>query len=159
MEKEARILTPTNFSICAASALSYTAFLAKKLKAIILLCHILPSLGPPDRFEKNKKSAAILEQDARYWRAKGYLIETLLLSGSRAQHIADAAEDWDCRYIVMGLSSQRQIKDYMVGSLAERVIRLSDTPVIVVKESKEEIKSEALWKSETVLEGGLPDPI
>lgn len=156
-----KILTPTNFSICAASALDYTAFLAEKLHAAILLVHVLPAVRTPERavFASNKKAAASLEAAAAYWRSKGYRIETLLLNGHRASQIAGAAADWGCRLIVMGLSSRRRIKDYMVGSLAERVIRLSQIPVLVVKEHKRKVKAqpERAWKNQ--IKGGIGDAV
>lgn len=62
-------------------------------------------------------------------------IESSVLSGTPYRAIVDYAEEYDVDCIVMGTHGRTGIDRYLLGSVTERVIRLTDVPVLAVKAS------------------------
>lgn len=60
-------------------------------------------------------------------------VEPVLLKGSPAEQILDYAEKNDIDLIVMGTQGLTGIKRFLIGSVAENVIRHSKVPVIVIR--------------------------
>jgi len=60
-------------------------------------------------------------------------VEKVLLKGSPAEQILDYAEKNDIDLIVMGTQGLTGIKRFLIGSVAENVIRHSKVPVLVVR--------------------------
>ncbi len=60
-------------------------------------------------------------------------VEKVLLKGSPAEQILDYAENNDIDLIVMGTQGLTGIKRFLIGSVAENVIRHSKVPVLVVR--------------------------
>jgi nucleotide-binding universal stress UspA family protein len=49
-----------------------------------------------------------------------------------AQTIIDSANDHECRLIVMASRGRSGVQRWMLGSVAEKVVRASDVPVMIV---------------------------
>ncbi len=56
--------------------------------------------------------------------------ETLVVSGDPAQKVLDTAGDLDADLIVMGTHGRKGLSHLVLGSVAERVVRESPTPVL-----------------------------
>lgn len=56
------------------------------------------------------------------------VVETTGVAGT----IIDAANDHGCRLIVMASRGRSGVQRWMLGSVAERVVRASDVPVLIV---------------------------
>lgn len=60
-----------------------------------------------------------------------YLDEPMVTMGNAAQSIVDASEDFD--YIIMSSHGRTGFSRFLLGSVAEKVLRLSNVPVMIVE--------------------------
>jgi nucleotide-binding universal stress UspA family protein len=138
------ILCPTDFSPGSAAATTYAVELARKLGAKVHLLHVhpLPMLTAPDGgvmlpadvlAEVSEASAQALRRLATEWRAKGVEIETHLADGAPHHEILRLAQEIDADMIVMGTHGRTGVAHLLVGSVAEKVVRASHTPVLTVR--------------------------
>jgi nucleotide-binding universal stress UspA family protein len=138
-----RILVPHDFSETAEHALSYAIGLAHKLGAAITLVHAFdtPSYGYPDSFvahhdvARQFERAAVesLELIAARVREQGLPVETVLWRGAPWVEIAALAEQIRADVIVMGTHGRRGIAHALLGSVAEKVVRVAPCPVMTVR--------------------------
>jgi nucleotide-binding universal stress UspA family protein len=63
---------------------------------------------------------------------KTRLLPPVISMGNPAQSIIDASDDYD--YIIMSTHGRTGFSRFLLGSVAEKVLRLSNTPVIVVED-------------------------
>lgn len=66
-------------------------------------------------------------------RAAGVPVETTLLEGSPAREIVDHAGSRDCDVVVMGTHGRSGVSRLLLGSVAERVVRTSPVPVLILR--------------------------
>ncbi|MCP4501129.1 MAG: universal stress protein [Deltaproteobacteria bacterium] len=64
-------------------------------------------------------------------------VETLALEGDPMECIFRAAKDNECNRIIMGSHGRRGLDRYLLGSVAEKIVRRSEIPVLVVKTPRE----------------------
>ena len=69
---------------------------------------------------------------------KGIDVTEMVVSGSPVKTIIDASKDFDI--IVMGTLGRTGFAKFMMGSVAEKVVRFAKCPVMVVKSSEVESK-------------------
>lgn len=62
---------------------------------------------------------------------KKYLSEPIVMMGNAAQSIIDTSEDFD--YIIMSSHGRTGFSRFLLGSVAEKVLRLSNIPVMIVE--------------------------
>ncbi len=141
------ILVPTDFSKQAESALKVAAQIAKKNNSTIYLLHILempihltdlmssgaPAPAPEAVFfmkQTHKKFEEVLDQDY----LKGIeVIETV--SFEDVMHgIIDSSTKNDVDIIIMGSHGSTGFEELFIGSNAEKIVRTSKKPVLVIKE-------------------------
>lgn len=71
---------------------------------------------------------------ARKWLDKeGVQHEVLIRTGHIAQEIVTQADEGDFDLIVMGNKGRSALRDLLIGSVAQRVLALAKTPVLLVK--------------------------
>nr|WP_091408186.1 universal stress protein [Aquimarina amphilecti] len=142
-----KILVPTDFSSQAESALKVAAQIAKKYDCQIYLLHILEmpvhlvdlmssgasSQAPEAIFfmkQTHKKFEEILASD---YLEDLEVIETVsfedILHG-----IMDSCKKNDIDMIIMGSHGSSGFEELFIGSNAEKVVRTSEKPVLVIKE-------------------------
>ncbi|GAA4273933.1 universal stress protein [Aquimarina gracilis] len=141
------ILVPTDFSQQAESALKVAAQIAKKNNATIYLLHILelpihltdlmasgaPAPAPEAVFfmkQTHKKFEEVMDQDY----LKGIeVVETV--SFEDVMHgIIDSSTKNDVDIIIMGSHGSTGFEELFIGSNAEKIVRTSKKPVLVIKE-------------------------
>nr|WP_282080707.1 universal stress protein [Aquimarina algiphila] len=141
------ILVPTDFSTQAESALKVAAQIAKKNGAKIYLLHILDlpihlsdlmssgaSAAAPEAIffmkQTHKKFEEVMEQE---YLKDIEVIETVsfedVLGG-----IIDSCEKNNVDIIIMGSHGSSGFEELFIGSNAEKVVRTSKQPVLVIKE-------------------------
>ena len=146
MTRITRILVPTDFSATADAALEYAFGLAEKFGASLQLLHVLDD---PFVFEGMSAEAYIAEapvlrsamlEDARERlrhraapREGGVQVETEVLFGHGARTIAEYAAERGVDLIVMGTHGRTGFAHLMVGSVAERLVRIAPCPVLTVR--------------------------
>ena len=79
--------------------------------------------------------AALLEQWAAPVQSEGCKVITLIRVGSPYQEIVTAAKDEDAGLVVMATHGRGEVHRLLVGSVADKVIRLASCPVLTVKDS------------------------
>lgn len=138
-----RILVPTDFSETAERALDVAVELSKTFGATITLFHTyevplytyqgVPAVPmdywtPLRNAATRRLEAAVADLRQRASDAKG-----LLTQGTPWEEILGAAKETDASLIVMGTHGRRGLKHVLLGSVAERVVRLSPIPVLTVR--------------------------
>lgn len=82
----------------------------------------------------NEQGEAALDRAAEH--AGDRLTERVLLDGRPSAEIVDYAEEGGCDLIVMGTHGRGGIDRLLLGSVAERVVRTSEVPVLTVRVPK-----------------------
>ena len=141
--KVERILVPSDFSASAREALGCAIDLAGAFSAEIHLLHsfaanparITPySEGLPfDYVEAVRKAAhARLDEEAEEARQAGVEVRTYLDEDLPSRAIASLAEKISADLIVMGTRGNSGVKHVLLGSVAERTVRIAPCPVLTV---------------------------
>ncbi|UCE85850.1 MAG: universal stress protein [Deltaproteobacteria bacterium] len=145
MSRIEKILVPVDFSASSAYALEYAIDLAKGMGARIHLLHAysLPTqiVGPyevapipNDFFEQVRQSASKhLAQSREKVRAAGIECEASLTDGAPADAIAETAQEVGADLIVMGTRGHTGLKHVLLGSVAERTVRIAPCPVLTTR--------------------------
>ena len=141
-----KILVPLDFSDDSARALEYAKGLARELGASIHLVHSykinMGSISPygvvlPEGLERDLQGAAEgrLAECAEKLRSEGLEVETSTTSVFPSEAIARTAESAGADLIVMGTRGLSGLKHVMLGSVAERTLRIAPCPVLTVRDT------------------------
>jgi nucleotide-binding universal stress UspA family protein len=139
-----RILVPTDFSETASRALEYGAELAARFGVPLLLLHVYanPVVPVPDGFVVMPAVdlAAMMNQlekglgDVRL-RAQALgvrQVDTVMVEGTAWSEISRVAKDRNCDLIVLGTHGRGGLAHLLLGSVAEKVVRNAECPVLTV---------------------------
>ena len=138
-------LVPIDFSAHADQALDYAIALAQKLPARLTLVHVihLMPLGivdggaslPPTYFETLEADVRqSLETYNKRVADAGLESAVMILHGIPFQAIVDVARDEQVDMIIMGTHGRTGLKHVLLGSVAEKVLRLAPCPVLITRE-------------------------
>lgn len=134
-----RLLVPTDGSDCANAAVDHALELAAATGAAVHLVHVVdaPAMGADDAAIYDGLEAAgreALDTARERARAAGVSeVEASLMNGRPHDAIREYVEANDVDYVVMGTHGHTGVSRLFLGSVAERVIRLVDVPVVAVK--------------------------
>ncbi len=140
------ILVPTDFSAPSDAALEYAKALAMRFNASLHLIHVVEypivtgAFGTETYVAEPPGFAAAMKRDAEHHLAarlttseRSWLRATTeILTGPAAPTIVGAAGDLGVNLIVMGTHGRTGIAHAVMGSVAERVVRLAPCPVLTV---------------------------
>lgn len=141
-----RILVPTDFSDHAVRAFDYAAELAALYDAPLVLTHVYQSpllfvagepvaAIPPDMDTMNADLDAALQELVARGRAAGVPEVHIAITGGDAPHeIVRVAQEQGCDLIVMGTHGRTGLKHLVLGSIAEKVVRMATCPVLTVSQ-------------------------
>jgi len=147
-----RILVPTDFSKYSGEALKVAAQIARKNNSEIILLHMLELphqtsdiMGggksiPEIMFYKNKAIDSLeklMDDDC----LKGINVSEAIEFKKVADGVIDASEKNNVDLIVMGSHGTSGFDELMIGSNAEKIVRHSNIPVLVVKKGTTEFKA------------------
>ena len=138
------ILVPVDFSETSLHALAYAIDVAETTRAKVHVLHVCPLLvyalesgAVPDAPGFSEKLHAGLRAKlgdvAERVAARGLAVETSLVDGNPAHVIADVARSAGADLIVMATHGRKGFDHMMVGSVTERVVRMSPVPVLSVR--------------------------
>jgi universal stress protein A len=145
-----KILHPTDFSECAARAQATAVDLAGKLGGEIVLLQVLvetPLYGESvlnmpkvqSVYDAQRKWAeATLEARVGDLRQRGIKASWRAQVGVPFEEIVRVATEERADMIVMGTHGRSGLNRALLGSVAERVIRLAPCPVLTVRQAKSE---------------------
>jgi nucleotide-binding universal stress UspA family protein len=83
--------------------------------------------------EEGEEAAGRVKADA----GPGMEVETYVLEGNPALEITKFAKDHDCDLIVVGTLGKSGIDRLLLGSVAEKVVRIAPCPVLVIRSQKQ----------------------
>ena len=144
MSRFRKILVPIDFSDHSSAALDLAIDLARSYGATLHLLHCYPidpgAISPygiviPEGFDRDVREAA--GQQLARWADKAaaakVAVEQHLSAMFPAEVIARTAGEIGADLIVMGTRGLSGLKHVLLGSIAERVLRLAPCPVLTVK--------------------------
>ena len=143
------ILVPMDFSNCARKALQYAIPLARQQDASITLLYVAPNpayaAGEYGGFDHGALVSEMRASGEKQLTAlvageiKGQLpVETMVRSGSPAAEIVSVASSLPADLIVISTHGHTGLKQFLLGSVAEHVVRRAPCPVLVVREREHE---------------------
>jgi nucleotide-binding universal stress UspA family protein len=139
-----RILVATDGSENAEKAASYGINIAKITGAEVYALYVISTQNvvttrtvtgwgeAVEEYLENKGKVAIDEVE-KMGKDSGVKIESVVLRGIPAEKILEYAEENNIDLIVMGTQGLTGIKKFLIGSVAENVVRHSKIPVMVIR--------------------------
>lgn len=135
----ARILVPTDFSTPSERALEQAVVFARKFDARLTLLHVwsLPytaySEGLSWPVEPMERAAQTALDEAQAKAKQLYpRTDAILRQGAEWAQIIEVIAEQDIDLVVMGTHGRRGLAHVFMGSVAERVVRMSPVPVMTV---------------------------
>ncbi len=139
-----RILLPTDFSQPAKEAQQYAMALADRLGAELHLLHVAPIVMPyadassswimPENVMQEQIEAADehlgREVDAE-WAARHHVKHTAV-AGFAVDEILKYATEQQIDLIVVGTHGRSGLSHFVIGSVAEKLVRMANCPVLTV---------------------------
>ena len=92
---------------------------------------------------KGEKATAYVENVGK---AANIDVESVIIEGNPANEIIDFAENNDIDLIVMGTHEKTELQRFLVGSVAENVIRHSRKAVLIIKGESADLLLDSLLK-------------
>jgi len=148
-----RILIPIDFSEYSENALKVAAQIARKNNSEVILLHILElpqqssdvfgsGASIPEIMFYKETIISKLEKlmDADY--LQGLNVSEALEFKKVADGILDSSTTNNADLIVMGSKGTSGFEELLVGSNTEKVVRLSEIPVLVIKKTDKEFKAQ-----------------
>lgn len=151
-----KLLVPHDFSDCAARALGTAVELAKVHEAELVLLHVsvLPANLPPDTLVTPPGAAGPMRVDeyttrgsrqqlevmAESLRREGLAVQTLAVTGNVAERILAVASEVRADALVVGTHGRMGLSHFLLGSIAEKVVRGASVPVVCVRTHAPEAK-------------------
>lgn len=138
------ILCAVDFSEMSPKVAEYAQHLAKSLQASVKVLYVAPSLSqyvgfhvPPASIENfvgeivtgaEKSMETFVQENFEAIPAEGDVV-----SGYAAEEILDYAQEKDMDMIVMGTHGRKGIDRVLFGSVAEKVVKSAEMPVLTIR--------------------------
>ena len=141
-----RIVVATDFSECAQEAWELARRIAAAPGSALVLTHVLTEVPLYGEGVFNIETARKVRDGARQWaeaaledwvgkaRAAGLSARAALRTGVPHEEIVALAQDERADLIVIGTHGRGGINRALLGSVADRVVRLAPCPVLTVRE-------------------------
>ena len=139
MEKFERILVPLDGSECAENILPKVEKLATDLKASIALLRVayastFPGVDPTEaEVTVVREAEDYLRKVEERLKAKGFRVDSHVRYGDEAEEIMDHAGQKDIDMIAMSTHGRSGVKRFLLGSVAEKILRHSPKPIFLVR--------------------------
>lgn len=136
------IVIATDGSENSLKAISYGIKLAKLSGATIYALHVVDTYSLSQSWTAGRETMyENLKEDGQkatlkvkeYAEAAGVKVKEILLEGHPSKEIIDFAEKNNIDMIVMGTLGKTGLDRFLMGSVAEKVVRNSKVPVLVVR--------------------------
>jgi nucleotide-binding universal stress UspA family protein len=132
-----KLLVPVDWSDCAMKAVDYIAGLKTSEPQEVIVAHVLDEhelqYADAEVIEEcRQKDLEQLERTKTRLASEGFGVKTHLHVGKPHREIARIAEEENVSLIVMGHHGKGWLKNLVIGSTTERVLRTARVPVLVV---------------------------
>jgi nucleotide-binding universal stress UspA family protein len=139
------ILAPIAFDQPGQDSLDYAVKLAAQLGASVCALHVytIPVYGFPDGVvvtspelaaRLSESAQAHLDAAVDSQKKHGVKVSSVLVTGNPWEEIVEVARARKANLIVMGTHGRHGLAHALLGSVAERVLRTSPIPVLVVRD-------------------------
>jgi universal stress protein A len=136
-----KILSPIQFNDpISVDALRVARQLVSESKGCVLLIHVIPAgmvtpdlPGYHDLFATDEGSAARELEKLAAAHLHGTFYQIVVKKGDPADHIARAAKELGADMIVMPTHNRHALSRFLMGSVAEKVVREALCPVLIVR--------------------------
>ncbi len=140
-----RILYPTDFSEPEAAALAPATTLARLFHAEVIPLHVVEPLPVPAEGyfptgawpaymdETRREAVDQLDRLAGALKAEGVVATSRLAAGPVVSRILNAAKEESADLIAMGTHGRTGLSSVLLGSVADKVVRLATCPVLTVR--------------------------
>src|SRR5215468_6756138 len=145
MTKQARfirkIIVPLDFSSSSQTTIDYASMIAEKFAATLILVHVIESLpySITDTFQVvghrralRKLANTLLRNCSDDLRARNLSVKTYLVWGNPSREILKKARREKADLIIMGTHGRSGLPHMVIGSVAEKTVRRSGIPVLIV---------------------------
>ncbi|AQL42315.1 hypothetical protein BV210_06125 [Halorientalis sp. IM1011] len=138
-----RILVPTDRSDPARRALAQAADLADRYDATVTVLHVVDTreLDSDDEVDEHTETARTELVAALDDLDIDPTPEAAVRAGIPSETILDYADEVGIDLIVMGTHGRTGVRRYLLGSVTEKVVRLSDIPVLSVHPAEVDVGS------------------
>lgn len=136
-----RIMYCTDLSEASRLAAPRALHEARAHGAELMVCHVLSAPGPgysadgtaavPEEVESRAIEAVRTEAEALF--GTGYTLHVEVTDRPVARALADVAQKADADLIVMSSQGRQGIQEQLIGSVAERLVRLAPCPICIFK--------------------------
>lgn len=139
METIQKILIPLDGSECAENVLGKVEVLATHLNASLALLRVtyaytFPGVDSTDaQLKVVREAEGYLNRVEERLKAKGFKVDSHVRYGQDAEEILDHANQKDIDLIAMTTHGRSGVKRFLLGSVAEKVLRYSPKPVFLVR--------------------------
>lgn len=143
-----RILVPTDFSDQGKTALMYAVAFADQFGAAVDLLHVLEPVPPGallsyvslSDLKKSMQEEAEkhLEELHTEWQNYAFPVKKIVVEGHPFVEIIKHARESKADMIIMGTHGRGAIAHMLLGSVAEKVVRKSQCPVLTVRHPEHE---------------------
>ena len=143
-----KIVVPCDFSDAAVQAFKFAVEIANQSKGEVLLLNVIelpvmhdtvlmPTLNFEEAFLKDMRKNADknFSKMKEKWAKEGPKVTAYVEYGPTAHTIKTFAEEKKADLIVMGTKGATGVKEFLVGSNTEKVVRWASVPVIALKKS------------------------
>lgn len=157
-----KILIPLDGSILAEQAIESAIAIASKFTSEVHLVQVItnylvPSYGIDYQVGETYRDVSLREANAYLENVKDRLlsdfdgdIKVKVIEGLVAENIVDYADNQEIDLIVMATHGRSGIGRWVFGSVAERVLRAAQCPILMVRANEKNIKSTDLYKEEKI---------
>lgn len=153
-----RILLPTDGSTGTAHVTLQAIDLAEQYGATIHtihvvdadLTHLLTESGSSNEAleRRGERAVGMVERMAE---SHDVTVETEILNGSPAETILEYADEIDADIIICGTHGRSGVRRHLLGSVAERLVRHADSPVLTVKLPETDVTVEDKTQAERIV--------
>lgn len=134
------ILAATDFSTRSQRALRRAGLLAQASGGELTLVHVVDDDQPPDlvALERREAERILGEQIGAIAELRGLPSRALVVAGDPFDGILRAAASTRADLVVMGAHRKQLLRDILVGTTIERVIRTGPFPVLMVNKEADQ---------------------
>ena len=153
------ILVPTDFSPAADAAVALATAMATAVDAELHLLHVRVLMADPALDEAHHETIEQLlagtdekvfeALQALHGEGKPHISHHVVRSFSVPEGILEVAADQGCDLVVVGTHGRRGLRHFLLGSVAEEVVRTSPVPVLTVRAEDRSVRWAGSWARAT----------
>ena len=127
------ILCPIDFDRVSIPAVEMVRKIGKQSKSRAILLYVIAGESQKPSEDELRVAQDSMRAISHKWFEGEMPHEILIRSGEAAQEIVKAAKELDVDLIVMATHGRTGIEHFLLGSVAERVVRTATCPVLTVR--------------------------